>query len=387
MLKISYYRLKPRQIIESLIFKLHNMDKKNKNFRLLRTSTKFLEFTRGKCEVLRNKNCKLPSKLPPITKALNLKSKQIAKCQSIPMGTMSIIKPDAIKNRKYKYFLRNSLTKSTRSKLKIKTIHWILSQYREEIDRLLENCKTLIMQTNYRGDMNYTSFEDVISSISLGVDKTLIDRLFWIFDEDGSGTIDMKEVMVGLEMFRETSFKEKLEVFFDICDEDGSGDIDEEEFYNVLKLCVNTPKERKLLKDSLHDLFIAIDEDGNGLLTKDEIIKAATHSEAMKSIIEKSIMTCQGVDSWIASDFYTNPSATMQGSYSSRANGVSHIEIDRFYEFVREEEGMYEQDRRLKEENKKRLLLWKTLNEHRETSFDDEEKEIIIGADGRSIEY
>jgi hypothetical protein len=96
--------------------------------------------------------------------------------------------------------------------------------------------------------------------------------------------------MVGLEMFKESSFSEKLQIFFDICDEDGPGDIDEEEFYNVLKLCVNTPKEKKLLRESRHDLFIVIDEDGNGVLSKDEIIKTANQSEAMKTIIKKVLL-------------------------------------------------------------------------------------------------
>lgn len=55
----------------------------------------------------------------------------------------------------------------------------------------------------------------------------LSEKLFYVFDEDQSGTIDYKELIVGLEVFKEDSIEEKMKVFFDICDTDGSGSISE----------------------------------------------------------------------------------------------------------------------------------------------------------------
>jgi hypothetical protein len=37
-------------------------------------------------------------------------------------------------------------------------------------------------------------------------DQELIYKLFWVFDEDGSGDIEYKELAFGLEMFRDSSF-------------------------------------------------------------------------------------------------------------------------------------------------------------------------------------
>ena len=41
-------------------------------------------------------------------------------------------------------------------------------------------------------------------------DDELINKLFWVFDEDDSGDIDYKEMAFGLEMFRESPFENKL---------------------------------------------------------------------------------------------------------------------------------------------------------------------------------
>ena len=352
---------------------------------LIRSSTKLLELTRGRLELKQEKKKKsLIGRLPPIA---CYKPRNRLKCHQVNLGSLSIIKQESSKYPRNKLLLHKHLPNSTRSKLKLKTIHWLISNYREEVDRLLDNCRLLIQSTNYRGHISHQNFEDIMGSLGLGVDKILVDRLFWVFDEDGDGKIEPREIMVGLEMFRETSFKEKLEVFFDICDEDGSGDIDEEEFYNVLKLCVTSAKERKLLKDSLHELFMVIDEDGNGVLTKDEIIKAAAQSEAVKTIIEKSIMTCQGVDTWIANDFYNGVNLQHFSGVGYRENGVSHVEIANLVDAFETEEKMYEQDTKRKEENMKKLQYWKRENQHGDLSFEDKNKELIYGSDGNLIDY
>lgn len=49
--------------------------------------------------------------------------------------------------------------------------------------------------------------------------------MFYIFDEDGSGTVDYKELIIGLEVFKEDSIEDKMKVFFDLCDVDGSGEV------------------------------------------------------------------------------------------------------------------------------------------------------------------
>ena len=71
--------------------------------------------------------------------------------------------------------------------------------------------------------------------MGLGTDPHLTEKLFYIFDEDGSGTVDYKELIIGLEVFKEDSIEDKMKgisnfsiykiVFFDLCDVDGSGEV------------------------------------------------------------------------------------------------------------------------------------------------------------------
>lgn len=72
-------------------------------------------------------------------------------------------------------------------------------------------------------DLNREEFGRLMEKVGLGEDKMLIDKLFWVFDEDGSGNIGHKELGIGLEMLKDNTFEDKLDVFFDLCDEDNSG--------------------------------------------------------------------------------------------------------------------------------------------------------------------
>jgi len=48
--------------------------------------------------------------------------------------------------------------------------------------------------------------------IAVGVKQNpnLYTRLFWLFDMNGDGIIDQKELLVVLEWFKENSFEERL---------------------------------------------------------------------------------------------------------------------------------------------------------------------------------
>lgn len=105
-------------------------------------------------------------------------------------------------------------------------------------------------------DLNREEFGRLLEKVGLGEDQMLIDKLFWVFDEDGSGNIGHKELAIGLEMLKDNTFQDKLEVFFDLCDEDGSGTISKKEFYNLLRLNATTSYEdRDRLKFYVNQIF------------------------------------------------------------------------------------------------------------------------------------
>lgn len=104
--------------------------------------------------------------------------------------------------------------------------------------------------------LNRQEFRRLLEKVGLGEDQALIDRVFWVFDDDGGGYIGYKELGIGLEMLKNNTFEEKLDTFFDLCDEDNSGTIDKKEFYNLLRLNATTSYEdRERLKFYVNQIF------------------------------------------------------------------------------------------------------------------------------------
>ena len=128
--------------------------------------------------------------------------------------------------------------------------------------------------------LNREEFAKLLGMIGLGTDRQLIEKLFWIFDDDGNGEVDHKELAVGLEMLKENTFVDKIDSmaiygfntviigFFDICDEDNSGTIDKKEFYNLLKLSMVNYEDVSSLKALVKKLFAMVDRRGTGEITK-----------------------------------------------------------------------------------------------------------------------
>ncbi len=127
--------------------------------------------------------------------------------------------------------------------------------------------------------LNREEFAKLLEMIGLGTDKNLIDKLFWIFDDDGNGEVDHKELAVGLEMLKENTFADKLDRFFEICDEDNSGTIDKKEFYNLLKLSIVDYEDRSSLRNFVNEIFSMVDKDDNGEITKQEMRFACSKND------------------------------------------------------------------------------------------------------------
>jgi Ca2+-binding EF-hand superfamily protein len=66
---------------------------------------------------------------------------------------------------------------------------------------------------NKKEGMNREEFGELLSFVGLGADPNLADKLFYIFDEDSSGTVDYKELIIGLEVFKEDSIEDKMKGF------------------------------------------------------------------------------------------------------------------------------------------------------------------------------
>ena len=92
------------------------------------------------------------------------------------------------------------------------------------------------------------------------------------------------------------TYAQKIGKFFDLCDDDGSGSIDRKEFYSLLKLNLNDYDDKKRLKQYVKDIFRDFDYDGDGELSKDEMIDACMQNWKIKSLIESNSRTVKSLE-------------------------------------------------------------------------------------------
>ncbi|KAL4216478.1 NADPH oxidase 5 [Mactra antiquata] len=123
----------------------------------------------------------------------------------------------------------------------------------------------------------------------LGVRKPFFaDRFFELFDQDGSGSIEIEELLDGVRMLTKGTTTQKLQFLFDVYDVDGSGSIDRDELQAVLKASMEE-SSLSLTDENLEDLtdvlFDAADDDNSGTINFDELrAELEKHPGVVKNI-------------------------------------------------------------------------------------------------------
>jgi len=98
-----------------------------------------------------------------------------------------------------------------------------------------------------------------------------IKEAFDLFDTDGSGTIDPKELNVAMRALGFEMTPEQINQMIAEVDKDGSGTIDLDEFVHMM---TDKMGERDA-RDELHKAFRIIDQDGNGKISDVDIQRLA----------------------------------------------------------------------------------------------------------------
>ena len=105
----------------------------------------------------------------------------------------------------------------------------------------------------------------------LGVEKSVFfDRMFEVFDSDGSGSIDIREFIQGLSVFcKNASKEEKIRWCFKIWDQDGDGHIQKEELKRMFMASLQGELSgipERVIDDLVSASFAEADTNGDGLI-------------------------------------------------------------------------------------------------------------------------
>lgn len=122
----------------------------------------------------------------------------------------------------------------------------------------------------------------------------LANSIFDAFDEDGNGTVDFEEFLIGLSITEMTvdtdrnSKMKKIRWAFNVYDKDRSGTIDRKEMRQIVKAVADVSvlpedavKKNETPKMFADRLFDEIDRNGDGEITFEEFESAAESNSAL----------------------------------------------------------------------------------------------------------
>lgn len=134
---------------------------------------------------------------------------------------MKISNCNYINENIYKNTENNKFTKVKKLQLKWKTIKWFIENKKskfliilDHLDRIFQKLEIILLKFKFSQKLNLVQFTEILKNIGITNDYEFINKLFWVFDEDGSGFIEYKPLVFGLEMFRDTHFDHKIKGIF-----------------------------------------------------------------------------------------------------------------------------------------------------------------------------
>ena len=113
-----------------------------------------------------------------------------------------------------------------------------------------------------------------------------IQEAFKLFDKDGSGFIDTEELKDAMRALGFVYDKKKVKELMEQADKDGSGQIDDVEFKALMARFIS----QRNPKDELAKAFKMYDDDDNGTISEENLIKVAQELEQDVTVDEIRLM-------------------------------------------------------------------------------------------------
>ena len=199
---------------------------------------------------------------------------------------------------------KNKLTQASRLKLKCNTIKWFIDNKKELLNRLVDkNFQEQILKFSdkksreFNAGLTIEEFGSLMQKNKISNDPEIINKLFWIFDEDGDNDLKYSEIASGIEMFRDSTPEEKVKVFFTLCDTDHSNSVSKKEFYTMLKRNIINKDDIVPLKKSIEKIFNLYG--GDVELSLEQLTEGFKANKELEAIINKNMVSLKTIDSGI----------------------------------------------------------------------------------------
>ena len=202
---------------------------------------------------------------------------------------------------------KNKLTQASRLKLKCRMINWLRDNKRDLIERLLEkqfqNQLLSFSQKKlkeFQTGLSIEDFSSLLKNNNITKDPELIQKLFWVLDEDGDNDLTYKEILIGMEIFHDNSPEEKVKTFFNLCNKYNNNYISKSNFYDLLKRNIINKNDINSLKKSVEKIFKKYGNENE--LTLENLLKGFKEEEQFAKILNRNIISLKTLDMKIEND-------------------------------------------------------------------------------------
>ena len=196
---------------------------------------------------------------------------------------------------------KNKLTKATILKLKCKTINWFIENQKDLVNRLFdEKFKENLLifsekkQREFHSGVSIEDFSNILINNNITKNLDFINKLFWVFDEDGDNNLSFNDIIAGIEVFRLSSPKEKMKIFFNLCNKEKGDTIKKKDFYELLQKSIIDKNDLKDLKYCINNLFEKYGK--NNLLNLNELIFGFSEDKLFQRIINNNILSLKTIN-------------------------------------------------------------------------------------------
>lgn len=153
----------------------------------------------------------------------------------------------------------------------------------EELKKLHENFRRICSNG---ASATLSEFQDVLRAMEFRALLPLAPRIFQLFDNDGSGTVDMREIVGGFSSLRKCRGDEALKMCFQMYDTDGSGYISRDELASMFRALPEVYLPVDITEPGkLDEMFDRMDANNDGHVSFEEFKDAIQLDQSLRKAV------------------------------------------------------------------------------------------------------